>query len=180
MLRSWKFLVRLLKDRPHTAGAEIGTCEGRCALGLLTGLPNLEELICVDLWEHNDDFHRLMLNKDGRILNADWGMVLDKFIENVIEPYRDRVVALRMSSVGAAHMIVDKSLDFVFINANHAYDFINADIIAWTPKVKRGGIIAGHDYVNKPNYGVIQAVKERFTEFEVHKRSKVWYTMKGK
>src|SRR6266496_4362330 len=56
----------------------------------------------------------------------------------------------------------DNSLDFVFIDGNHSYDYVLEDITEWTKKVKPGGIIAGHDYkldaINK--YGVIEAVNK--------------------
>lgn len=51
----------------------------------------------------------------------------------------------------------DRSLDFVFIDAEHTYEAVAADIRAWLPKVKPGGFIAGHDY-RIP--GVAQAVQE--------------------
>lgn len=179
MLRNWKFLVKLLRGRPHTIGAEVGVFEGECALGLLTGLPNLNRLICIDLWEFNAEFFRLMPNKRGRILSADWTKVIDKFITTVAEPYSDRIIPMRLPSLTAANLVLDESLDFVFIDANHAYDYVSADIDAWTPKVKQGGIIAGDDYVNKPGYGVVQAVSEQIAVFRVDRHSRVWYTVKG-
>jgi len=55
----------------------------------------------------------------------------------------------------------DESLDFVFIDANHAYADTKELILAYLPKVKMGGVIAGHDYL--PDWpGVIQAVNELF------------------
>ena len=59
------------------------------------------------------------------------------------------------------------SLDFCFIDADHAYESVSKDIDAWRPKVKRGGILAGHDYIHEPGFGVVQAVNERFARFEV-------------
>ena len=50
-------------------------------------------------------------------------------------------------------------LDFVFIDAQHDYDSVKKDIEIWTPKLKPGGLLSGHDY--QPNFkGVIQAVDE--------------------
>jgi predicted O-methyltransferase YrrM len=63
----------------------------------------------------------------------------------------------------------DESIDFVFLDASHAYESISRDIDAWRPKVKRGGLLAGHDYVHwtNPEFGVVRAVNERFPRFEV-------------
>ena len=51
----------------------------------------------------------------------------------------------------------DESLDFIYIDANHAYDFVVEDINLWFPKLKKGGIFSGHDYLdmdwyNDPNF----------------------------
>ena len=179
MKRNWRSLVELLAGRPHRIGAEVGVFEGECALGLLRGLPHLERLICVDLWERNEDFAKASPNKGGKIFNADWNNVLSIFTATVLRQYGRRVSPMRMSSLEAAGMLKDESLDFAFIDANHSYEYVLADIKAWSPKVKMGGLIAGDDYVNKPTYGVIQAVNECFDSFEVDKRSRVWHTIKG-
>jgi len=42
----------------------------------------------------------------------------------------------------------DESLDFIYIDANHAYDYVKNDMEMWYPKLKKSGIFAGHDYLN--------------------------------
>ena len=75
---------------------------------------------------------------------------------------------LKMLSVDAATMFKDNSLDLVFIDADHKYESIKDDINAWLPKIKKGGIICGHDYGGADNGGlgmfpgVKQAVDEIF------------------
>ena len=61
----------------------------------------------------------------------------------------------------------DHSLDFVFIDANHALETVSRDIDSWRHKVRRGGILGGHDFCAFENFGVMQAVNERFARFEV-------------
>jgi predicted O-methyltransferase YrrM len=55
------------------------------------------------------------------------------------------VYPLVMPSEIASSIFPDKSLDMVFIDADHRYEFIKQDIELWYPKVKDKGIIAGHD-----------------------------------
>ena len=71
-----------------------------------------------------------------------------------------------MDSIEASKKYEDNSIDFVFIDANHDYDYVKKDIEAWFPKVKTGGVIAGHDY-HKHWKGVVKAVDEFFLEKDV-------------
>ena len=66
---------------------------------------------------------------------------------------------LKMKSVDALAHFPDGSLDFVYIDADHHYAFVSADIRAWKSKLRRGGILAGHDYSAKEP-GVRRAVDE--------------------
>ncbi len=67
------------------------------------------------------------------------------------------ITPVRMDSVKAAALYKDQSLDFVFIDANHQYEYVCKDIQAWLPKIKPKGFIGGHDY-NIPD--VKRAVNE--------------------
>jgi len=68
-----------------------------------------------------------------------------RYLQN-IEPVSDRVETLRLSSLDAAKQFADRSCDFVFIDASHEYEDVLDDLRAWYPKVKSGGVFAGHDY----------------------------------
>ncbi len=69
---------------------------------------------------------------------------------------------IREDSVEAAQIFMDGTLDFVFIDADHRAPAPGLDIAAWTPKIKRGGIIAGHDYGMSLWPDVKRAVDEVF------------------
>ena len=81
------------------------------------------------------------------------------FLRN-IAPVKDHVEPMEMTSREASTRFVDKSVDFVFLDADSSYEGLSADIMAWLPKMKPGGVLAGHDYAEHPGCGVIQAVKE--------------------
>jgi predicted O-methyltransferase YrrM len=59
-----------------------------------------------------------------------------------------------MKSVEASKLYEDESLDFVFIDADHTKEGFSDDMDCWFPKVKQGGVIAGHDY----DYPVIKEI----------------------
>jgi predicted O-methyltransferase YrrM len=69
-------------------------------------------------------------------------------------------------------MYKDRSLDFVFIDGSHEYEDVKEDIYHWYPKVKKGGIIAGHDYTTYA--GVKEAVDEFFNLEEIKVVKSYW------
>ncbi len=62
-----------------------------------------------------------------------------------------------MFSHEAAQHVPDGTLDFIFIDANHDYEYVKQDLEVWAPKVRPGGIFSGHDYRWE---GVSRAVQE--------------------
>jgi hypothetical protein len=71
---------------------------------------------------------------------------------------------LHAASEQAANMVANRSLDFVFIDADHSYEGCSSDIHHWRPKVKAGGFISGHDH-HWP--GVRKAVDEIFGRVDI-------------
>jgi predicted O-methyltransferase YrrM len=74
-------------------------------------------------------------------------------------------------SVAAAEQFDRESLDWVFIDADHSYEAVVADIAAWAPKLKPGGLLSGHDYGRA---GVTDAVRRSFRA--VDQAASIWYT----
>lgn len=87
---------------------------------------------------------------------------VDRWIEKSEESIAtDNVGSHRMikgDSVESAKLFEDESLDFVFIDAGHRFEEVKADLEAWFPKVRKGGIVSGHDYVAYKDFGVVEAV----------------------
>ena len=73
---------------------------------------------------------------------------------------RGHVQVIACTSVAAAATFADASLDVVFLDADHSYEAVKADIRAWLPKVKPGGLLAGDDYCYPGTEGVKRAVDE--------------------
>lgn len=72
------------------------------------------------------------------------------------------IIYIQSQSSIVADNFEDKVLDFVFIDATHEYEGISEDIKCWLPKVRSGGILAGHDYHATDWPGVVRAVDEAF------------------
>jgi hypothetical protein len=67
----------------------------------------------------------------------------------------------------------DEGLDFVFIDSAHTYEDTRSMLEAYLPKLRRGGVLAGHDH-HTQYPGVIQAVREALGEVEVRCISFIW------
>jgi len=106
------------------------------------------KLDSIDKWDFD-------WNLDGVKVN-----VYESYLKN-IETVKHIINPIKGFSLDVVRRYEDKSLDFVFIDANHDYEYVKDDIIKWLPKVKDNGIIAGHDYIQSFP-GVIQAVDELF------------------
>lgn len=140
---------------------EVGTWKGRSAAFMAVEIINSGKKIefdCIDNWEYVDglqsDIGEQLFGKD----------IYNQFLNN-IEPVRHIINPIKCISWEGADLYDDESLDFIFIDAAHDYESVKKDIMAWLPKLKNKGIIAGHDYTDY-HPGVKLAVDEIFSEVE--------------
>lgn len=97
-----------------------------------------------------------------------------------------RICVIRHRSVNAARFVPDQCLDWVFIDANHSYRAVLADMDAWWPKVRPGGIFSGHDYgldTNWPNFTEVKPAVDRWSQehnlpFVLGDKGSTWYALK--
>jgi hypothetical protein len=87
---------------------------------------------------------------------------------------------MRMTSDEAAREIPDGTLDFVYLDARHDYESVKEDIALWYPKVKAGGVLAGHDYMDQEMIGdTMFGVKRAVDEFVAREHiAKLWVTLR--
>jgi len=170
MAGHWNIIIDLLKNDPPKICAEVGVYRGRFASQILGRFSEITTYYCIDTWKHYDDFTAI-LRPQGEMAKCDFNKIFRDF-KVKIKPYKSKVKIYRMTSKKAAKLIKDGTLDFVFIDANHAYDYIKEDIGIWLPKVKKGGVISGHDY-NVKRFGVTEAVDELLPK--ANSKKTVWY-----
>uniref|UniRef100_A0A6M3K0E5 Putative methyltransferase n=1 Tax=viral metagenome TaxID=1070528 RepID=A0A6M3K0E5_9ZZZZ len=159
-------------------GAEVGVYKGDNTVTLLSHIPFLKKLYCIDRWEEYDGY-----SKDLKYNFPNTDLTMEEIFNNfkkTIIPVIEKVEILRMDSAEAINFIPNDSLDFVFIDGNHKYEIVKRDILMYIPKVKIGGILSGHDYIrfkNEPEhrYEVKKAVDEIFSN-NVNIEGTVWFT----
>lgn len=158
----------------YKTGAEIGVAEGRHAKQMCEQSQGIK-LLCVDTWERYRGNPR-----GGPQSQHDRNYGIAK---RVLKPFDCEIVKAR--SLDAVRDVPMESLDFVYIDANHGFDWVMTDIIEWGKRVRRGGMISGHDHYTFRGAGVIEAVdvyiqmhnvKEWFLTNE--KKEKSWFFIK--
>lgn len=125
--------------------------------------PNVFKAYGVDIWRdtgnqgQNDAFY------DQNSLDNQYCDVFKKYMDN------PKVTLIREFSSKAANFFDDEYFDFIYIDADHTYESVKTDLDAWYPKVKKGGILSGHDFIptittiqlgHAVPFGVEQAVFE--------------------
>jgi hypothetical protein len=122
------------------SGVEVGTFKGEFSKEILGSWSG--KLYMVDVWRDLSEEYQDCSNHKFFETN-----LYDETIKNVNE-FGDRAIMIRTTSESASHIFSNDSLDFVYIDANHSYDFVKQDIKLWYPKIKKGGYILGHDYLD--------------------------------
>ncbi len=158
-----------LGGKRNLIGAEIGVYKGEHAESFLENC-SIKRLYLIDSYEDYTDY------KDAeRHYGHDQDILEDaekEAKERLEEKFYFHIKWIREKSINALKDIPDK-LDFVYIDANHQYEFVKEDIENYYPKIKKGGILGGHDMYNgfcHEHNGVIKAV----TEFSVKNKLQLY------
>lgn len=127
----------------YGTAVEIGTHLGRFSQELLEHWQG-SLLCCVDPWAKipGYDLQERCLPDKGITREDDFNSA-----KRLLAPHKNRVRFLRMLSVDAAQSCEDGSLDFVYLDGDHSYEGVKSDLTLWWPKLRSGGILAGHDFV---------------------------------
>lgn len=154
-------LAEMIRQHGWKTGAEIGVNRGGTTFYLLRQCPDFE-IIAVDNWAQDNPIY------------GDMTETRRAFLEEA-RRYGDRCVVFEGDSAKMAQAVVDESLDMCFVDCDHSYESVVADIAAWAPKVKKGGYVMGHD-IDFPE--VARAVKDTYgtwTELD----DDVWMVVKS-
>ena len=159
-------LVEHFADHGLLKGAEIGVDRGLFSQYMLK-YNEETSLLCVDPWY--------------------WKLRGESRYKSTVErlaPYGDQATIIRQESFQAVLDVPDESLDFVYIDGNHCFDYVMTDIIWWATKVRMGGVVAGHDYYRFRRGGVVPAV-DLYTQqhqieqwFLTDERTPSWFWVK--
>lgn len=176
----FKDLPRLFHELGFKVGAEVGVYRGRYSRYLFRFCPGLM-LYGIDAWTIYGDYRDYT---PADISDA------EREAREVAKTHN--FVLIKGWSHEAAIGIADESLDFVFLDANHAYEFAVRDIAVWSKKVKKGGIVSGHDFddyskhaTRSKEMNVVNAVEGWMKSYQIdpwfvitNNRNKCWFYVK--
>jgi predicted O-methyltransferase YrrM len=154
-------LVKLIRKYCKTDsvihGCEVGVDRGHTTIGLLETFPTLF-LHAVDPWCSGGN-HTTMPRDDEELLQA-----RKEFFDSAVKWLGQRLRVHEVDSVKATSNVANSSMDFIFIDACHLYEYVKQDLELWFPKVTPGGLVSGHDYQSAGDrrglFGVKRAVDE--------------------
>jgi len=127
-------LFHLAKENNGKFFVEIGSYLGASSCFIAAGIKHVarseKKLYCIDTWEND------AMSEGKR-------ETFKEFRKNT-KKYQNMITPLRTTSVGAAKTF-DKGVDFIFIDGDHSYEGVKADVDAWLPKLNKGALIIFHD-----------------------------------
>lgn len=154
-------LYELWGEIGFKTGAEVGVRMGTNAIEIFKRVPDVK-LYCIDPW------NAYLKVTDER---------QDSYYQKCIRVLTGKNAELiRKTSMDAVSQFENESLDFVYIDGRHEFDYVMEDIVFWLPKIKKGGIISGHDYYHFYQGGVVQAVEA----YTIGNNIKAWYITREK
>jgi predicted O-methyltransferase YrrM len=160
----YTYMVNKFPTNSHFV--EVGTWKGMSAAYMAVEIINSGKNIkfdCVDTWD--------FVPSQTEIPSHMFDNLYEVFLKN-IEPVKHQINPIKALSWDGAAFYKDNSLDFVFIDAAHDYESVKKDINAWYPKVKKGGVISGHDYTWCDD--VKKAVNEFFKGKTIYETEGCW------
>lgn len=159
-------LASLFAELGFKTGAEIGVCDGNFSEVLAKNNPQMK-LFSIDPWRPLPEYY------DYRSKEIFEQMFINAALK--LQKYTNCEMVQKLSTE-AVNDFKDGSLDIVYIDANHRLEFVINDISIWLPKLKNGGIIAGHDYleITKPTHThVFEAVNAYTKSYDI----KPWFVL---
>lgn len=166
-------LPQLLNARDLVGvGVEVGVKEGWFSDLLLSSWRG-RMLVSVDPWDIEFDPNGDHGDAGQAALDALYARTCERLCR-----FGERSRIVREPSVVAAATFAERSLDFVYIDAAHDLESVREDIAAWYPRVRPGGILAGHDYLDGPLGGMTCGVKSAVDEFCERERLEVGVTLR--
>lgn len=145
---------------------ELGCWKGRSSSYLIVEALNSKkdlDIHFVDTWAGSPEHLDSSLGTYEEGLSQDPDFVYKVFLDNINKTNYPKNIH-RMHTFQASKLFEDNSIDFLYIDTAHEFEHVKKEINLWFPKVKPGGVIAGHDYFYP---GVLAAVRDFSLKYDL-------------
>jgi hypothetical protein len=136
-------LGNILEEEKKTIGVELGVQHGFLSKAFLTRWPSCTEYMLVDLWAPQENYKDIA-NVDQKKQNE----IMGRAIEST-KPWENKIRMCRNYTSVCVKNVPDDYFDFIYVDARHDFKGVYEDMEMWWPKLRKGGIMAGHDYVTQ-------------------------------
>jgi hypothetical protein len=139
---------------------EIGVAEATFSK-VLVSTCDFKKIYLLDVWKHFDNGeYNCACNK----AQEEQDRIYDGVV-TAMKPYGDKVEIIRGDCTVEFKRFPDEYFDYIYIDANHEYLPVKTDMNNWYPKLKIGGVFAGHDYMDGVKRTGVFGVKTAVNEF---------------
>lgn len=146
---------QVLAEKHECRVLEVGTWLGGTAIPMADAGATVW---CIDTWKGTEGDHTGDLAKEA----GSPGAIYHEFLKRIGDRYCKSIFPKIATSREAASWGWPNKFDIIFLDADHSYDAVKADIEAWLPHLAEDGIICGHDYNTQGFPGVKKSVLEKF------------------
>lgn len=134
---AWGLIDHIQALGPSIQGIEIGVNQGINSAMLLDACPNIAKIYGVDPFESYLDWRGMVAQST---MDEAYGI-----LQNNLDVLGPKFELIKMKSSEAAAKFQDQAYDFVFIDGDHGLNAVISDLTLYSPKIRKGGLVAGHD-----------------------------------
>ena len=135
-------LAAIFDAKHYTRGAELGVQSGGFARHNLERWKACKDYLLVDIWRQQRNYVDL-----ANVDNANQEILFKTTLQN-IRPFESKTRICRNLTANCVKFETDGWFDVVYVDARHNYQGAMDDMLKWWPKIKAGGVLAGHDYMD--------------------------------
>lgn len=168
-------LISLIRKHKFESMIEIGVGRGDTVKKVTDAFPKLE-YTGIDPYTQYDAYRTDINGTFARLVSN------EKMSKIALKGKPECVRLVPLFSHMATGFFQDGAIDLVFVDGNHAYEYVQQDLRLYWPKLRKGGIMAGHDYDRKGHPGVKKAVDAfvAYNDLVLQKEQDIYYIIKLK
>lgn len=145
-----KVILEIIKNiTKNSTGVEIGVWGADLSTYLLDNNPNISKIYLIDPWKkyQPEEYIDSLNNCSQEQYDNTYQSVKEK-----LDRSYPRAQILRGEAENFKDNFQENSIDFIYLDANNSYDEVTKNINSWFPKIKKGGMLIGNNFIEDGYY----------------------------